>query len=157
MEELTSLAELATAPPFDVGTRVLVLEDGYVYISVGNTLPEIQARLGWTQGYVWMPDHVESRLLVQHPEIQPSVEAMAYVLSHPARVSLRQGNAGEPCVRFVTGGGELRALGYLRSRSTAFVDVLVLVELRQIDDKVVLRGYHISSMNRIPDRTQIWP
>lgn len=155
MEELASLAELATAPPFEVGTRVLVHEDGYVYISVGNTRPEIRDRLGWTQGNVWMPDHVEGRLLVQHPEIQPSVDAMAHVLSHPIRVGLRRGKAGEPSVQFIIGGDELRTLGYLRSRSTLYVDVLV--ELRQMQDEVILRGYHISPMNRIPGRRPIWP
>ena len=64
MEEVATLAELAIAPSLEVGTRVLVREYGYVYISVGNTLPEIRSRLGWTQDNVWMPDHVERGCII---------------------------------------------------------------------------------------------
>lgn len=153
--ELERLVELATTPRVVIGTRVLVREDGHVYISVGNTLPEITTRLGWTQGNVWMPDHVEWRLPIQHPEIESCVEAMAFVLSHPNTANLLLGDAGEPSVRFVISGDELRDAGYLRSRRTRYVDLLV--ELRRVEREIILRGYHLSPANFGAGRRQIWP
>ena len=154
MEELASLAELATAPLVDVGTRVLVHEDGYVYISVGNTRPEIRDRLGWTQGNVWIPDHVESRLPVEHPEIVSPVQAMAFALMRTHHVG-QEHRAGELFTRFLVTGSAAHGAGYLASRSVALVDLLV--ELRNTRGQVLLRGIHIAPTRHGPRGRHIWP
>jgi hypothetical protein len=155
VEELTSLAELATAPPFEMGTRVLVHEDGCVYISVGNTRPEIRDRLGWTQGNVWMPDHVERRLSRVHPEIEQPVGVMALVLMNPLAVNLRTGREGVPEVRFLASSNGPRSAGYLQSQSIAHLDMLV--ELRPADHATHLRAFHLAPTKRFERRRLIWP
>lgn len=154
MNELETLAELAIAPLVDVGTRVLVREDGYVYISVGNTLPEIRDRLGWTQGNVWMPDHVELRLAIEHPEIVRPLQAMGFALIQPHDVG-QEYRGGAFFTRFLVIGREAYAAGILTSRSIALVDLLV--ELRSTGGQVLLRGMHIAPTRNGPRGRHIWP
>ena len=153
MEELARLAGLATAPPFDVGTRVFVREDGYVYISVGNTRPEIRDRLGWTQGNVWMRDHVELRLPLEHPEIATPVRAMAYALGRAHEANLEPDAPRR--FRFVVDADWMRNEGLVESQTMKYVDVIV--ELRTVDEEVILRGYHLAPTRHGPRGVQLWP
>lgn len=84
--QLRRLADLAAEPERPVGTRVRIEEDGFVYTSVGNTRPEIAARLNWTQPNVWLPDHALKRIRSKHPVINDPVLAGAALLRNPTSV-----------------------------------------------------------------------
>ncbi|HET7037318.1 MAG TPA: hypothetical protein VFI42_16655 [Thermomicrobiaceae bacterium] len=150
---LQRLAELATLPGVPVGTRVRVAEDGYGYIGLGQTRPEIAARLGWTQANVWMPEHVERYVLRQHQEIRRPIEASAYLLGHPDAVSEDPQNPA--LIRFLIGASAIRSAGFIASRTMTFIDLLV--ELRRVDGEVLLRAFHLAPATQGRTGTARWP
>lgn len=153
IRRVRTLEQLAVEPARPVGTRIHVDEDHFVYISVGNTRPEIAERLGWTGRNVWMPDHVERYLHERHPEISPPVEAVALVLGNPLAVHREPIEIQK--VRFIASADDLRAAGLISSRSMKLVDVMV--ELRDVGLETVLRTFHLAPTRHGVRGPQLWP
>ena len=147
------LHDLGTMDLVPVGTRVYVEEDGIAYIGVGSTTLIIAQHVGWTLSNVWIPDHVEMRIVVKHG-VFPSIVAAAHaVLSDP--ISVHVHNRGQNFFYFFTEGERLRDEGLLTSRSTDFVDGVV--ELRHVSGGNVLRLFHLAPTDRNKGGRQLWP
>lgn len=152
IQRLRRIVDLATEPELPVGTRVRVEEDEVVYTSVGTPAEQIEARLGWTQGNVWVPAHALEYMSERHPEIRNPIGAIAWILMNPGHVNEEPGKSE---MRFLVDASDLREAGFLRARSVKLVDVIV--ELREVDDNVVLRAFHISPTRQAPRGRRRWP
>lgn len=151
---LTHLSDLAREPAIPVGSRVLVAEDGHIYISIGNTTPAIAARLGWTQANVWMPEHVLTGINWRHPVIIDPITSASRVLQAP--LSVHEDPRGRPDHSYwIIPAQALRNEGLLASRSTRYVDAVV--ELRYVGESGLLRIFHLSPRSRNQGGLQLWP
>lgn len=153
IDRVTSLATLGALPPLLVGALVLVEETEELFLNVGNTMPEIAARLGWTQGNIWLPERARRYITERHPVFLDVLAAVRTVLSQP--VSVHEDRKRRGGLYFVLSGDTLRALGLLASQSAAYVDVLV--ELRSVQGGAYLRVFHLGPSDRKRGGKQLWP
>lgn len=153
IREVAGLGNLADQTPIPPGTHVRVLEDGITYTSVGQTLPEIAARLSWTQGTIWMPDHVLRDIALDHPVIVDPIQVAQMLLQAPISVHIgRNSNQWY----FLGSGPALRAANMLTSRSVPYVDAVV--ELRRTSlGSHMLRLFHLSPATRNKGGARLWP
>jgi hypothetical protein len=140
--------------PMPVRTQVLVEEDGFLYIALGNTSPPIAQRLGWTQANVWLPEHALLAILRKRGwVILDPVAAATEVLAHP--IIVRRDQRPDDAVCFIAEPSNLRQLGLLRSETTRYVDALV--ELRKVPGGNLLRLFHLSPRDNDEGGEQLWP
>lgn len=155
-EEIPSfgrLSDLVTHPSVPVTTRVLIEEDRWIYICVGQARADIAASLGWKDENVWMPEHVLRYVRDRHPAILDPVRAFSVVLQQASTVheDLKDKNHRY----FIIDARDLRAAGLLRSQTTRYVDAVV--ELRQVPGGRVMRAFHLSPSKRNQGGRQLWP
>lgn len=152
-ESIPRLHQLGTMDRVPIGTRVYVEEDGFIYIGVGNTSSQMARRLGWTQANIWMPEHVESSILLKHRVFPNPVVSAQVVLTNPS--SVHNDRRGPGFIYFFVTAERLREAELLTSRSTDFVDGVV--ELRHVSGGQVLRFFHLAPVDRNKGGRQIWP
>lgn len=153
LRRVKRLGDLATEPSVPVSTRVLVEEDGIVYIGTGHTSTEIAARIGWTQPNIWIPAHALSRMIRDHDIIHDHIAVASFILQHPTSVHV--GREQDECY-FIVHANIIRTMGLLNSRSTKFVDIVV--QTRQASDgRRFLRLFHLSPATRNKGGRQLWP
>lgn len=152
-ERVQYLRSLATAERCPVGTRVLVEEDQFTYVSVGQTTTEIANLLGWSQGNVWMPEHVLHYIQHRHEVILDPVATAAAALRQSTSMHL---DHAEPEIKriFYIDAETLRKEGLLSSQTARYVSAGV--ELRHTSGDTLLRLFHLSP-HRITRGERLWP
>lgn len=153
LQRVALLRDLGSMGRVPVGTRVHVKEDGFIYAGIGQTTPEIIDRIGWDQANVWMPERVETGVLIEHGVVPDPVLAAHAVLV--GALSVHEDRRGRGFVYFVTVAERLRVVELLTSRSTDFVDGVV--ELRHVLDGRLLRFFHLAPADRNKGGRQLWP
>lgn len=137
-----------------MGSIVWVADPEVAFRAVGNLTDRIARTVGWTHQNVWMPDHVYSDLADARglPFVNP-IEVAAAMLDGPISVhrDKRQANA----LYLIASGQTLRERSVLLSRSVLYVDAVI--ELRQINDMVLPRLFHLSPRKRNHGGVQLWP
>ncbi len=147
------LRDLGTMDVVPVGTRMHVEEDGFIYTGVGQTTPEIIGHIGWKLANIWMPDHVETGILLKHGVFPDPVVAAQVIWTEP--LSVHHDRRGQGFIYFLIAAGRLREAGLLTSRSTDFVDGVV--ESRHVSGGYLLRFFHLAPVDRNKGGQQLWP
>lgn len=150
---LKRLHELVTEPRVPVGTRVYVEEDEREYIGVGHTTQEIAARLGWTQGNIWLPEREFRRIAMRHPVLPDPISAAEAIVSDP--LSVHDNPRKVDSIYFNINADEMRHRNLLASQSAPYVDTVI--ELRRAGASIWLRMFHLSPAHRNKGGIELWP
>jgi hypothetical protein len=155
--QLGSEAELGTLLPLSAGVVAELPRTAaapWHYYSVGAIRPDIAARLGWTQGNVWLRQPERDNILKTKAAAFANIdEAMRYVVTGPDSVHELGGLSN--AFYFVVSGAALRSAGILTSRSTHLIDAII--ERRAVRGGAYLRLFHFSPRDRNMGGRQVWP
>ena len=150
---VATLAELGASSVDAVGIRILVEEDGTVYVNVGRTTDEIVKDRGWTERHIWTPDHVRTYIQKKHPAITNPVLAASQIIQQPDYVYIDERDFHNRI--FVVDASVLRNVEAFQSTSTRYVDAII--ERRPVEGGFILRLFHLSPRKKLPDGAQTWP
>ncbi|CAN5120191.1 hypothetical protein BH23CHL1_BH23CHL1_21980 [soil metagenome] len=150
---LGRLADLVGHPPAPVTTRVLIEEDHWIYICVGQARADIAATLGWNDENIWMPEHVLRYVSERHPVILNPVRAFSVLLQQA--LTVHEDRKDKNHRYFIVDGETLRADGLLSSQTVRYVDAVV--EWRHVPDGRIMRAFHLSPNKRNQGGQQLWP
>ena len=111
LQHAALLRDLGATERVPVGTRMHVEEDGFIYTGVGQTTPEIIGHIGWKLANIWMPDHVETGILLKHGVFPDPVVAAQVILTDP--LSVHHDRRGQGFIYFLIAAGVVESRQFL--------------------------------------------